>query len=144
MSAHEPAARTGGCPRLELNSPHGTTPVQYGLATCTKYNVSPPRGIPEKGEEICARPGSSPANCWMDFFACRKAEIAERAFNRSFLGQRDPLGEPQAALAYTDPDGRQYYCIQRNGQWVHGGEHDFPVGGPTVDDAAARGVRRGS
>ena len=62
MSAHEPA--TTGCPKL-MPLPHtGGGPYEYGLATCTKYNTSPPRGIPEKGEEICARPGSNSANCW--------------------------------------------------------------------------------
>jgi hypothetical protein len=105
----------------------GGGPYEYGLATCSKYNTSPPRGIPEKGEEICARPGSNSANCWMDFRACRKAEIPRRAFERSFLGQRDPLGEPQVALVTTDAYGREFYCLQRNGTWVHDGEHEFPT-----------------
>lgn len=104
-------------------------PLEYGLATCSKYNTSPPRGIPEKGQDICAEPGSNPGNCWMDFYACRKANIAERAFDRSFVGQHDPAGEPQAALVTTDQHGRRFYCLQRHGAWVHQGEHDFPVGG---------------
>ena len=125
MSAHEPAAR--GCPKLMPLPQTGGGPYEYGLATCSKYNTSPPRGIPEKGEEICARPGSNSANCWMDFRACRKAEIPRRAFERSFLGQRDPLGEPQVALVTTDAYGREFYCLQRHGTWVHDGEHDFPT-----------------
>ena len=127
MAAHEPPA--GGCPKLTpLPQNRSTVPFEYGLATCTKYNTSPPRGIPEQGEQICARPGSSSANCWMDLRACRKAEIARRAYERSFQGLRDPLGEPQVVLAATDAYGREFYCLQRNGTWVHEGEHDFPVG----------------
>src|SRR5438034_8858 len=49
MSAHEPA--TTGCPKLMPLPQTGGGPYEYGLATCTKYNTSPPRGIPEKGEE---------------------------------------------------------------------------------------------
>lgn len=126
MSAHEPP--TQGCPKLSPLPQNAGGPYEYGLATCTKYNTSPPRGIPEKGEEICAQPGSTAINCWMDFRACRKADIPRRAYDRSFLGQRDPLGEPQVALVCTDAQGRAFYCLQRNGLWVHEGEHDFPVG----------------
>ena len=61
MAAHEPATR--GCPKLMPLPQTGGGPYEYGLATCSKYNTSPPRGIPEKGEEICARPGSNSANC---------------------------------------------------------------------------------
>ncbi len=129
MSSGPLPARARGCPALMLPPERGGGPLEYGLATCAKYNISPPRGIPEKGQEICAAPGSSPANCWMDFYACRKADIAARAYDRSFVGQHDPAGEPQAALVTTDARGRRFYCLQRNGTWVHKGEHDFPVGG---------------
>lgn len=130
MAEHQPA--TGGCPQLTpLPENQSTVPFEYGLATCTKYNTSPPRGIPEQGEKICARPGSSAANCWMDLHACRKAGIARRAFDRSFLGQRDPLGEPHVAVVTTDQYGREFYCLQRGGKWVHDGDHDFPVGMPS-------------
>ena len=129
MAAHESPAPAQGCPRLMLPPEQAGGPLEYGLATCSKYNTSPPRGIPEKGQEICARPGSNPNNCWMDFYACRKADIPRRAYNRSFLGQRDPLGEPQIALVSTDAHGRSFYCLRREGQWVHEGDHDFPVGG---------------
>src|SRR5690348_12470975 len=118
-----------GCPALMLPPQRAGGPLEYGLAMCSKYNTSPPRGIPEKGEDICAQPTSSPATCWMDFYACRKADIPRRAFNRSFLGEHDPLGEPQVVLAHTDERGRKFYCLQRNGQWIHQSEHDFPVGG---------------
>lgn len=127
MSAHD--APTRGCPKLSLQPQNAGVPLEYGLATCTKYNLSPPRGIPEHGEEICAQPRSNPVNCWLDFRACRKAEIPRRAYERSFLGQHDPNGEPQVALVTTDAQGRDFYCLQRNGHWIHDGEHDFPVGG---------------
>lgn len=119
-----------GCPRLSRRTQSQGAPLVYGLATCTKYNTSPPRGIPERGEELCARPGSSPTSCWLDLRACRKADIPRRAFERSFLGQHDPLGEPEVVLAKTDAYGREFYCLQRNGTWVHEGEHEFPVGSP--------------
>ena len=123
-----PIPRTTGCPELSPLPQNPGIPFEYGLATCTKYNMSPPRGIPEKGEDICARPESSAVNCWMDLRACRRAEIPRRAFNRSFLGQRDPLGEPHVDVAATDAAGRAYYCLKRNGAWVHDGEHEFPTG----------------
>lgn len=127
MADHAP--QSGGCPKLTPlpQNPHHVA-FEYGLAQCTKYNITTPRGIPEKGEEICERPGSSPTNCWMDLRACRKAEIPRRAYERSFVGQHDPQGEPQVVLAETDSFGREYYCLQRNGQWIHDGDHDFPVG----------------
>ena len=141
MVAHQQP--TGGCPRLSTLPANDGVPYEYGLATCTKYNTSPPRGIPEGGEEICARPTSNPINCWMDMRACRKAEIARRAFDRSFLGQRDPLGEPHVALVHTDAQGREFYCLQRDGRWVHDGDHDFPVGArpPGTERPAEEAVR---
>lgn len=120
-----------GCPALMLPPERAGGPLEYGLAMCSKYNTSPPRGIPEQGQEVCAQPGSSPTTCWMDFYACRKANIPGRAFERSFLGQHDPSGEPHIAVAETDGLGRTFYCLQRDGQWVHSGDHDFPVGGRT-------------
>jgi len=118
-----------GCPALMLAPERAGGPLEYGLAMCGKYNTSPPRGIPEEGEKICSQPGATTANCWMDFYACRKAGIPKRAFDRSFLGERDPKGEPRVALVTTDADGRAFYCLQRHDEWVHDGEHDFPVGG---------------
>ncbi len=129
MSSGPLPPKRQGCSALMLPPQRAGGPLEYGLATCSKYNTSPPRGIPEKGQEICAQPGSSPATCWMDFYACRRANIAERAYQRSFLGQHDPAGEPQVAEAARDAQGRAFYCLQRNGQWVHSGDHDFPVGG---------------
>ncbi len=125
MAASE--SSNDGCPRLTRLHRQPGVSYDYGLSTCTKYNTNPPRGIPEKGEEICAAPGSNPVNCWLDMRSCRKAEIARRAYNRSFLGQSDPLGEPQVARVETDAYGREFYCLQRNGVWVHEGEHEFPV-----------------
>ena len=127
MSA-ESVTRTSGCPELSLRQQNPGATFANGLATCTKYNTNPPRGIPERGEEICARPDSSPVNCWMDLRACRKADIPRRAFNRSFLGENDPLGEPHVEVVTSDALGREYYCLARDGRWVHEGDHEFPSG----------------
>ena len=127
MSADSPSAGSG-CPALIDVVDRGGAQLEYGLATCSKFNTSPPRGVPMLGEKICHKPGSTPANCWMDFYACRHASMPERAFNRSFTGAVDEKGEPQVALVLTDDSGRSFYCLQRDGQWIHSGEHDFPVG----------------
>jgi hypothetical protein len=121
--------RSGGCPRLlpRAQVAPGSAPV-YALAQCVKYNITTPRGIPAKGEDICARPDSGPVNCWMDLRACRKAEIARRAYERSFVGLQDPQGDPEVFVAMTDQYGREYYCLQHNGRCVHDGDHDFPMG----------------
>lgn len=117
-----------GCPALSLPPQRAGGPLEYGLATCSKYNTSPTRGVPEGGEQVCAQPGSSTATCWMDLYACRKANIPERAYQRSFLGEADSLGEPHVAEVRVDERGRHFYCLERDGRFVHDGEHEFPVG----------------
>ena len=117
----------GGCP--SSRSPQNARgPLEYGLAKCTKYNISPPRGIPEKGEEICDAAGSNPPIAgWTSRLpqgrdpAARLRALVPRAARSQ--------GRAEGCTRQDRYDGREFYCLQRNGQWIHDGEHDFPVGG---------------
>ena len=127
MSAHD--AADARVPQALATATERRCPTGVRPRHLYQVQSEPAARYPRAREEICAQPRSNPVNCWLDFRACRKAEIPRRAYERSFLGQHDPNGEPQVALVTTDAQGRDFYCLQRNGHWIHDGEHDFPVGG---------------
>jgi len=115
-----------GCPHFH---PAGNDPVSgitEGLCQCDKYNTNPLRPIPPQGEQFCQAPGSSGINCWLDLRACKKAEIPRR-FYAYTTGDPYAGTAPVAVQADRDRFGRSFVCLQLNGQWVHEGEHEFPM-----------------
>jgi hypothetical protein len=120
------------CPKYHSATIDPRDPQTGGLAQCEKYNRYPMRAIPWGGEPICQQPEASPENCWLDFRSCRKADIARRVYAYSTLGETDLLGNPTIGVVTQDEAGRRYYCLHRNGVWVHDGDHDLPVPVPVT------------
>lgn len=100
--------------------------ITQGLSQCDKYNTNPLRPIPPGGETFCQAPDASGVNCWLDLRACRKAGIAKRFYSYT-IGDPYAGVPPSAALVDTDHLGRAFVCLQRDGAWVHDGDHEFPV-----------------
>jgi hypothetical protein len=115
-----------GCPHFHPAGTESVSGITQSLCQCDKYNTNPLRPIPPQGEQYCQSDGASGVNCWLDLRSCKKAEIAKRLYAYT-IGDPYAGSPPIAVQADRDRFGRVFVCLQKDGQWVHEGDHEFPM-----------------
>jgi hypothetical protein len=115
-----------GCPHFHPAGNDSASGITEGLSQCDKYNTNPLRPIPPQGEQYCQAPDANGVNCWLDLRSCKRAELAKR-FYAYTIG--DPYAGPPPTAVQADRVrfGRIFVCLQRDGKWVHEGDHEFPM-----------------